>query len=73
MLVRTRVAVAIGLGIAMVLSSALTLSAHSGELRKVPSATKVSNTEAIKERKKANRYKTSRRHARWGHRYWHLR
>ena len=65
-------AIAMGLGLAIALGTAMSLSAYSGELRSTKKQVS-SKTESAYGWNKPNRYKTSRRHARWGHRYQHLR
>lgn len=65
-------AAALSLGSAIALAVTLSFSAHSGELRstKKQATSKAENSTGWN---KPNRYKTSRKHARWGHRYHHLR
>jgi hypothetical protein len=64
-------ALAVGLGLAIFVGGSLGSSAYSGELKSAKQAP--STTESSKGWNKPGRYKSSRRHGRWGHRYHHLR
>ena len=71
-MLKQALALVIGLGLIIALGSLLSVSAYSGELESTKKRVS-SKSESAQGWNKPGRYKTSRRHARWGHRYHHLR